>query len=218
MCRSLRGRPLTTEQDRGVGTCARLLARFVGHGASSAVILGLVLLGGSVAVAAIPNGNTITACRNTKTGALRVIDPTIGAKCAPGEALLSWNHWNWRNTWLSTIHYRVADVVSYRGASYIGARGAARQGRPDQHEVLEPGRGQGRDRPSGTAGNRRAHRTGRPPRASGPDRSRRCDRPHGTHRPCRADRSHRSHGTHGPDRSDWTGRSRRRPDLRQDQQ
>ena len=66
----------------------------------SAVLLGMFMLGGSVAVAAIPQGNTINACRDAKTGALRVIDTAKGAKCTTSEVPLRWNHWTWRNTWL----------------------------------------------------------------------------------------------------------------------
>ena len=51
----------------------------------TAILLGMFLLGGSVAVASIPQGNTINACRNAQTGALRVIDTSTGAKCATGE-------------------------------------------------------------------------------------------------------------------------------------
>ena len=85
----------------------------------SALLLGLVLLGGSVAVADIPDGNIINACRNIKTGALRVIDRSAGKKCVVGEAALSWGKWRWMGIWSSTRTYSVADVVSYKGSSFL---------------------------------------------------------------------------------------------------
>jgi hypothetical protein len=85
----------------------------------SAVLLGMFLLGGSAAVASIPQGNFINACRSADTGLLRVIDPAAGQKCGTGEIFLRWSHWNYRNGWLATVTYRVADVATFQGSSYI---------------------------------------------------------------------------------------------------
>ncbi len=85
----------------------------------SALLFGLVLLSGSVAVADIPDGNIVNGCRNTTTGALRVIDQSAGQKCMTGEAALNWGNWKSRGPWFATASYRTADVVSYFGSSYI---------------------------------------------------------------------------------------------------
>ncbi len=85
----------------------------------SALLLGVVALGGSAAVASIPQGNFINACRNSVTGALRVIDPANGGKCGNGEVFLRWSSWHYRSIWLAGSKYVVADVVTYQGSSYI---------------------------------------------------------------------------------------------------
>src|SRR5262249_39798880 len=82
------------------------------------------LLTGSAAIAAIPNGNTISACRSNSTGALRVIDTAAGQHCNSGESALKWSNWRWRGPSHSTIAYRAFDVVRYVGSSYL-ARSAA---------------------------------------------------------------------------------------------
>ena len=84
-----------------------------------ALLLGFVVFGAGAAVAAIPDGNVINGCRNTSTGALRVIDRSAGQQCAVGEAGLTWSNWKWRGQWLPTVTYHTADVVSYFGASYL---------------------------------------------------------------------------------------------------
>lgn len=84
-----------------------------------ALLLGIFALGGSAAVASIPQGNIYNACRNLTTGALRVIDPGKGDKCVAGEGFLSWSRWSYRGSWLSGAQYRFADVVTYQGSSYI---------------------------------------------------------------------------------------------------
>src|SRR5438132_661423 len=79
----------------------------------------LVGFGGSVAVASIPDGNTINTCRKLTTGTLRVIDRAAGQVCVSGEARLDWTNWKWRGLWSSTGTYHVADVVFYLGSSYM---------------------------------------------------------------------------------------------------
>jgi hypothetical protein len=52
----------------------------------------LVAVGATVAVAAIPDANgVIHGCRDTRTGALRVIDSEAGQTCGSKEAALNWN-------------------------------------------------------------------------------------------------------------------------------
>jgi hypothetical protein len=53
----------------------------------------VAVVGAAVAAtAAIPDSNgVIHACRNTKTGALRVIDSERGQTCSKDEAALAWN-------------------------------------------------------------------------------------------------------------------------------
>ncbi len=79
----------------------------------------VVMLGGSIAVADVPDGNVINGCRNKTSGALRVIDRSAGQKCVAGEAPMSWASWKSRGLWYSIFTYQVADVVSYLGSSYV---------------------------------------------------------------------------------------------------
>jgi hypothetical protein len=52
----------------------------------------VVLVAAVAATAAIPDANgVIHGCRNTKSGALRVIDTDKGQTCGKDEAALSWN-------------------------------------------------------------------------------------------------------------------------------
>jgi hypothetical protein len=56
------------------------------------VSVSVVLASATLAVAAIPSADgTITACRNAKSGALRVIDADAGQACSKDERQLSWN-------------------------------------------------------------------------------------------------------------------------------
>jgi hypothetical protein len=56
------------------------------------IAIGLVLAGAAVATAAIPDSNgVIHACRDLRTGALRVIDSEAGQSCTNKEAALTWN-------------------------------------------------------------------------------------------------------------------------------
>jgi hypothetical protein len=52
--------------------------------------LALALVGGSAALATIPDGGTISACYAKGSGVLRVIDPS-SAQCKGSESPLSWN-------------------------------------------------------------------------------------------------------------------------------
>jgi len=79
---------------------------------------------GGFAVAAIPNGNTINACRNKTTFVLRVIDKSLGQSCTSNETALSWSSWRWKGPYSGTLAYVVGDVVRWNGSSYL-ARGPA---------------------------------------------------------------------------------------------
>jgi YVTN family beta-propeller protein len=80
-----------------------------------------VALGAGIAVADIPDGNTINACRNNTTFALRVIDKDASQSCTASETALSWTSWKWRGTWSAAASppYAVGDAVSYLGSSYL---------------------------------------------------------------------------------------------------
>jgi hypothetical protein len=56
------------------------------------LVAGLLLGVTTVAVASIPAADgTITGCRNTKNGTLRVIDAEAGQTCGKDEVRLTWN-------------------------------------------------------------------------------------------------------------------------------
>jgi hypothetical protein len=85
----------------------------------SAALLGMVALGGSVAVAAIPDGNSFNSCRNLATGALRLIDPAKGEKCGNGEGFVRWDRWRFRGAWSTNTKYVISDAVTYLGSTYL---------------------------------------------------------------------------------------------------
>jgi hypothetical protein len=70
---------------------SRQAATFVAGLLAGSLIVSLVA--GGFAAASIPTAKTkvIATCRNTKTGALRVIDLDKRQKCTKSEAALSWN-------------------------------------------------------------------------------------------------------------------------------
>jgi hypothetical protein len=70
---------------------SRQAATFVAGLLSGSLIVSLVA--GGIAAASIPSAKTkvIATCRNTKTGALRVIDLDKKMKCKKSESALSWN-------------------------------------------------------------------------------------------------------------------------------
>lgn len=74
----------TVERGRGLGpfTGAQLTVVIVAICAVFALPM--------IASAAIPNGNTVNACADKKTGALRAIDSSKGQKCKATETKLSW--------------------------------------------------------------------------------------------------------------------------------
>lgn len=87
-----------------------------------ATAVGVTLGVSGVALAAIPDANkTISACYAKTGGALRVIDPSTGAKCTTNENPLSWRSSGivWRGTWNATTAYKIGDGVALNGSSYI---------------------------------------------------------------------------------------------------
>jgi hypothetical protein len=91
---------------------SRLFAVVVSCGITAAVV-------GGFAMAAIPNGNTINACRNKTTFVLRVIDKDLGQTCTSNETALSWSSWSWKGPYISTTTYKIGDVVRFNGSSYL---------------------------------------------------------------------------------------------------
>jgi hypothetical protein len=86
----------------------------------AAGVLACVLLGAGIAIADVPDGNTIHACRNTTTFVIRVIDTSKGQTCSTStETALSWTRLRWRGAWSSTVAYAIGDSVSSGGSSYI---------------------------------------------------------------------------------------------------
>ncbi len=95
---------------RGVGVFAA--------GAVSAAIA----IGGGVAIASIPSSATgaITACVNNSSGAVRIIDAQAGNHCGAGEATVTWSKgYTYRGAWSGSVNYRVLDVVTSGGSSYL---------------------------------------------------------------------------------------------------
>ena len=90
---------------------------------SLAVAVALLIVGGSVAYASIPDSGTglIHGCYNTTTGALRVIDGATQVCAASTETALDWNQQGlkWKGTWSNATSYAVNDAVSLGGTSYI---------------------------------------------------------------------------------------------------
>jgi hypothetical protein len=92
-----------------------------------------VLVAGGIAWATIPDpgAGLIHGCYRKTTGALRVIDPSKGQRCASSEAALNWNQRgiNWRGNWRSAAAYAVNDAVALNGSSFV-ARVANTNSRP----------------------------------------------------------------------------------------
>lgn len=83
-----------------------------------------VLVGGSVAIAAVPSTTTggITACVNNSSGAVRLIDYQAGRRCAATEHTVSWSKgYRYRGAWAASVAYAVLDVVSSGGSSYLAS-------------------------------------------------------------------------------------------------
>ena len=167
----------------------------------SAVAGALVLAAAGAAVAVVPQGNVIHACRNKKTFALRVIDTSVATqKCTTSETALSWHSLRWRGNWSSTVDYNQWDTVfsTTFGQSYIADREPGEGCRGDEQTRL------GRDGPEG-----RGRRCGRHGLDGwpGPCRTARCA---GRHRRDRTARRHRRDRTARRHRRNRTTRRCRR--------
>jgi predicted regulator of Ras-like GTPase activity (Roadblock/LC7/MglB family) len=94
------------------------------HRAAAGIAAGLLaasIVGGGIALAAIPASNTgsVTACVKS-TGAVRIIDYQAGKRCVTGEQTVTWSKgYRYRGSWSSTSTYAVLDVVTYSGSSYL---------------------------------------------------------------------------------------------------
>ena len=84
-----------------------------------AVVFGLTLCMAGSAIADVPDGNVVNACRNNTTFAIRVIDKSGGQTCTGSETALSWQSLKWRGAWSASTQYNQWDVVSRNGSSYI---------------------------------------------------------------------------------------------------
>lgn len=85
----------------------------------AAAVFGLTLFMAGSAIADVPDGNVVNACRNNTTFAIRVIDKSAGQTCTASETALSWQSLKWRGAWSATTQYHQWDVVSRNGSSYI---------------------------------------------------------------------------------------------------
>ena len=91
------------------------------------VVATLTLVGGGVAIAAIPSTTTakFNGCVNKDTGVLRVINYQAGKRCKKSEKGISWAQgWTYKGLWRATTSYRPGDVVLDNGSSYV-ARAAS---------------------------------------------------------------------------------------------
>ena len=110
---------LSKVADRGRG---RGLTGFV-----IGVVATLTIVGGGVAIAAIPSTTTakFNGCVSKDTGVLRVINYQAGKRCKKSEKGISWAQgWTYKGLWRSTTSYRPGDVVLDNGSSYV-ARAAS---------------------------------------------------------------------------------------------
>ena len=85
-------------------------------------VMACALVGGGVAIAAIPSTTTgaLTACVSNSSGAVRLIDYQAGRRCAANEYTVTWSKgYRYRGGWSSTVAYGVLDVVTYGGSSYL---------------------------------------------------------------------------------------------------
>ncbi len=84
----------------------------------AAAVFALTIFMAGSAIADVPDGNVVNACRNN-TGAVRVIDKDLGQSCVAGETAFSWQSLKWRGAWSAATQYNQWDVVARNGSSYI---------------------------------------------------------------------------------------------------
>jgi hypothetical protein len=93
---------------------------------ASAVVL---VVGGAVAYAAIPNANGVyTACITKSTGAVRIIDPSNGATCKSSEMLRTWNQQGQPGT-DGVAGYEIVTNVKSPGVGFLGESAFCPQGK-----------------------------------------------------------------------------------------
>ncbi|MFM7224029.1 MAG: hypothetical protein ACKO1Y_01125, partial [Actinomycetota bacterium] len=100
----------------------RRTSRNIGRWVAISVVVAAGMVG--IAVAAIPDGNTIWMCRTNTTGAVKIIDTAVTPNCATGETKLAVTSWKFRGAYLSSTAYNVGDVVFFRNSSYVATGGA----------------------------------------------------------------------------------------------
>ena len=86
------------------------------------VVATLTIVGGGVAIAAIPSTTTakFNGCVSKDTGVLRVINYQAGKRCKKSEKGISWAQgWSYKGLWRATTSYRPGDVVLDNGSSYV---------------------------------------------------------------------------------------------------
>ncbi len=133
------------------------------------VVATLTLVGGGVAIAAIPSTTTakFNGCVNKDTGVLRVINYQAGKRCKKSEKGISWAQgWTYKGLWRATTSYRPGDVVLDNGSSYVARAASLAKSPPSDASrwglLASPGP-QGATGATGARGSvRRAGRTGRP--------------------------------------------------------
>src|SRR5205823_3482798 len=104
---------------RGLRNAWRRRPRRVRLAVGTALVLGVLA---AAAWASIPDAaGVIHACRNTSTGALRVIDTNAGQTCTSSETALQWGSQvlKFRGAWNSTTAYAANDVATGSGSSYL---------------------------------------------------------------------------------------------------
>lgn len=102
------------------------------------VLSAAIVIGGGVAIASIPSSTTgtITACVKNSSGAVRIIDAQAGNHCGAGEANVTWSKgYSYRGAWSAAVAYRVLDVVTSGGSSYL-AKAPSTGSSPTTHPTL----------------------------------------------------------------------------------
>jgi hypothetical protein len=91
-------------------------------GLAAGVVLTATVVGGGVALGAIPSTSTglYTACVNNTTKVMRLIDYQAGQRCTASETTVNWRKgWRYLGAWSPTTAYAVGDVAVLNGSSYV---------------------------------------------------------------------------------------------------
>ena len=105
--------------------------------AAAALIFSMLVLGSGIALASIPDGNTIHTCRNKTSGALRAID--TNQSCTNGETPLDWGNWNFRGAWSASTAYKKSDVVTRDGGTQLATADIPPGGTNNWSWIAQPG-------------------------------------------------------------------------------